>query len=137
MLAVAKDLSSVSYDQLSFTAARDTTLDTTFKDIALISPEMRLQGGGKVSARPGVPFLDQPLDLALTLGARGQFGAALKYAGILGAKPDDLGYTPCLLPLKVAGTLGQPDASALQANFLTLAYDRSGAAELVKALLSK
>jgi len=137
VMEAAKDLSTVSYDQLSFTASRDATLDTTFKDIALISPELRLRGGGKVSARTGVPFLDQPLELELTLGARGHLGEALKYAGVLETNPDDLGYTPCLLPLKVAGTLDKPDTSELQANFLKLAYDRSGAADLVKELLGK
>jgi hypothetical protein len=137
VMAAAKDLSTVSYDQLSLTLSRDADLDTAFQEIALIAPELRLRGSGKVTARPGVAFLDQPLELALTLDARGRLAEALKFTGVLDLKPDDLGYTPSILPLHVTGTLREPDTSELQADFLKLAFDRSGAAALVNQWLGK
>jgi hypothetical protein len=134
---VAKDLSVIHYDQLSLKLSRDATLDTVLKDLALISPDLRLQGGGKVAAQADKPLFDQPLALELKLGARGRLADALKYAGLLAAQPDDLGYKPCLLPLEVGGTLARPDTSGLQAALLKLAYDRSGAADLLNQLRGK
>ncbi len=134
---VAKDLSVIRYDQLSLKLSRDATLDTVFKDLALISPDLRLQGAGKVTAQAGTPLFDQPLALELRLGARGRLADALQYAGILAAQPDDLGYKPCLLPLQVGGTLARPDTGGLQAALLKLAYDRSGAADLLNQLRGK
>jgi len=70
------------------------------------------------------------------LGARGRTGEVLKALGALDTgRTDDLGYLASTLPLKVTGTLGKPDTGELQAALVRLAYDKSGAADLLNRIL--
>jgi hypothetical protein len=70
------------------------------------------------------------------LGARGTTGNLLKSLGALEtAKPDDLGYFQSTLPLRVTGTLGKPDTGELQAALVKLAYEKSGAGDLLNKFL--
>ena len=131
----SKLLAAIPYDQLNLVLTRDPSLNTVLKDFTLISPEMRLTGGGRSTHQPGAPLLDEALAAEFKLRARGHTADLLKYLGALEAAADDLGYAACTLPLKVGGTIGKPDTSELNRSLTTLAVEKSGALDLLNRLM--
>jgi hypothetical protein len=111
-------LSAIRYDQLSVVISRDAALNSKLKEFALIAPEMRVTGSGETTHKPGSGVLGDALAMDFTLRARGRTADALKYLGLLEAKPDQLGYFTSTLPLKIKGTIASPDASE-PTNYLT------------------
>ena len=134
---LSKVLTAVNYDQLNVSVHRLSDFNTVLEDFSLISPEVRLSGGGKITALEGVDFFQQPLNLALEMKVRGKTGAAFGYLGVLADEKDDLGYAVCALPLKIEGSLARPDTSKLQTAFRKLAMDRTGADDLLQRLLGR
>jgi hypothetical protein len=106
-------------------------------DFTLISPEVRLAGSGQASHRPGTPVFDDVLSMAFTLRARGRHAELLNYLGVLEGSPDELGYVPSTLPLKVAGTLAQPDTSELNEQLAAIALDKSGVSDKARELFNR
>jgi hypothetical protein len=134
--ALSKMISVIQYDQLNVVLSRDAALNTTLRDFTLIAPELRLAGTGRIDSKPGLELAAQPLHMQFQLGARGTTGNLLKSLGALEtAKPDDLGYFQSTLPLRVTGTLGKPDTGELQAALVKLAYEKSGAGDLLNKFL--
>ncbi|MBP6506330.1 MAG: AsmA family protein [Opitutaceae bacterium] len=132
---LAQTLSAIPYDQLSVVLARDDTLAAVLKDFTLIAPEIRLNGAGVTKAQPGVALLDSALTMEFKLSARGRTAELLKYLGALETQSDELGYTASNLPLRVSGTLGQPDTSEINRALTNLALDKTGASELLNKWL--
>lgn len=134
-------LAAIPYDQLNVVLVRDAALNTTLKAFTLISPEMRLSGSGVVTHQPGRPLLEAPMEMEFKLRVRGHTADLMKYLGVLEPELDDLGYGACTLPLKIFGTLGQPDATELSRALTSLAMEKSGvgdrASELFNKLLGK
>ncbi|MBI4625536.1 MAG: hypothetical protein HY736_20230 [Verrucomicrobia bacterium] len=128
---------AIPYDQLSVTISRDAALNTTLKDFTLISPEVRLSGGGHATHRAGAALLDDALAMEFKLGARGRHGELLKYLGVLAAQPDELGYAACTLPLRISGTLGKPDTSELNHKLAAIALEKSGVTDKAADLFNK
>jgi hypothetical protein len=138
VIAFAKLLSPIQYDQMSIVLVRDESLDTALKDFTLITPETRLGGAGRLSNREGLSILAQPLSMDFKLRARGHEAELLKYLGALDPKkPDDLGYLPCTVPIHIGGTLAKPDQGPFDAALAKLAIERSGAGDLLNKLLGK
>jgi hypothetical protein len=136
--ALVNSLRTIQYDQLSVALSRDESLDTVLRDFTLISPEIRLSGGGRLSSQDGVPILAQPLSMDFKLRARGHEAELLKYVGALDPKkPDDLGYLPCTLPIHIGGSLAKPDHSQFDVSLAKLAVERSGAGDLLNKLLGR
>jgi hypothetical protein len=131
---IAKALSEIPFDQLSVTATRDATLNLQLTDFTLISPEVRIGGGGEIRHVAGVPVLAQPLTVQLNLGARGKLGDLIQRAGLLEARQDNLGYAAFAVPLHIAGTLGNPDTNDIRTALLNSALEKSG---LLDGLLGK
>ena len=69
--------------------------------------------------------------------ARGRTAELIKYLGKLDATTDELGYAPCTLPLKVAGTLARPDTTELNQAMAALALEKSGVTERASELFNK
>lgn len=132
---VTKIWQAVAYDQLSVVVTRDAALNTVLKDFTLISPELRLTGGGQATHVKGKPLLDEAVAMEFKLRARGHHGDLLKYLGVLDAAADELGYAACTLPMKVTGTIGSPDTSELNRALTALALEKSGATDLLNKLL--
>ncbi len=132
---------AINYDQLGVVIARDADLNTVLKDFTLISPELRLTGGGRATHVKAKPMLDEEIAMEFKLRARGHHGELLKYLGALDATTDELGYAACTLPIKVTGTLGKPDTSELNNALTAMAIEKSGvkdkAGELLKGLFGK
>jgi hypothetical protein len=126
---ICKLLSPIQYDQVSVTLSSDESLNTVMKDFTLLAPEMRLTGSGQVSYQPGVKLLDEALAMDFKLRARGHTADVLKYLGKLDAQPDELGYAGSTLPLRVGGTLAQPDTSEINNTLMNLTVEKSGVLE--------
>ncbi|MCX6953699.1 MAG: hypothetical protein NTV51_16230, partial [Verrucomicrobia bacterium] len=134
---MTRGLAAIPYDQLNVVFTRDDALNTTLRDFTLIAPEVRLSGGGQAAHRPGCGLLDDGLTMEFKLRARGRMAEVLKYLGKLDPATDDLGYAGCTLPLKVAGTLGQPDTTELNGALATLALEKAGVTEKASELFNK
>ncbi len=134
--SLSKMISAVQYDQLNVVLSRDAALNTQLKDFTLIAPELRLSGTGQIEHKDDVALTAQALAMQFQLSARGHTGDLLKTLGTLETeKPDDLGYFASTLPLKVTGTVAKPDTSELQSALLKLAYEKSGAGDLLNKIL--
>lgn len=132
-----RNLHPMPYDQLNVLVTRDATLNTTLDNFTLIAPEFRLTGTGTATHRPGASWLDDALAMEFRLRARGRQAELLKYLGLLEAKGDHLGYTECVLPFPVGGTIGQPDTTELNRRFSALALEKSGVTEKASELFNK
>ena len=134
--SLSKMISAIEYDQLNVVFTRDAALNMTLKDFTLIAPELRLAGTGRIDSKAGLELAAQTLVMEFKLGARGTTGKLLKsLAALETEKPDDLGYFRSNLPLRVTGSLGKPDTSELQSALVKLAYEKSGAGDLLNRFL--
>ena len=127
----------IAYDQLSVVLTRDGSANTVLKDFTLISPELRLAGSGATRHGPGRRLLDEVLTMEFRLRARGRQGELLKYLGVLETEPDELGYAGCTMPLRVTGTLAQPDPSELNTKLAALALEKGGLVDRAAELFNK
>ncbi|MFI5356445.1 MAG: hypothetical protein ACHQ4G_03835 [Opitutales bacterium] len=134
---LAKLLSAIQYDQLNVVVKRGDDLNTALSNFSLLAPELRLEGSGGLTGKPGVGFLQQPLAMKFQLKARGHSADVLRYLHVLEDQTDDLGYATCTLPLNVGGTLAAPDTKELQSALAKLAIERSGAGDLLNRWLGK
>ncbi|MBM3841796.1 MAG: hypothetical protein FJ397_00810 [Verrucomicrobia bacterium] len=127
------ELSSILYplafDQLSVVAARDAAGNLSLRHLVVLTPELRLTGGGNLLRRPASGLLDGSLALELQLRARGRPAELLRGLGALDEVPDEWGYAAAGLPLRVRGTLGRPDASDLGVRLAALALERNPVSE--------
>ncbi len=121
---VTAKISAIPYDQMSFVLARDASLDGVLRDFTLISPEVRILGGGRLASGGDEPLLERPLTAEFTLRARGDTATVFRLVNLLGDKPDDLGYYDFTEPLRISGTLGKPDTSALQAALMARLFGK-------------
>ena len=134
---LAKGWHPIAYDQLSVLVSRDAALNTTLKNFTLIAPEVRLTGSGTALHQTGASILEDPLAMEFMLRARGRQGELLKYLGMLEAQPDDFGYTACVLPLRITGTMGKPDTSELNGKLVSLALEKAGVTDKAADLVNR
>lgn len=99
------DLSAVNFDQLTVQVERSPENHYVIKDLAIISPTMRLLGNGIIEYQPGVSVWSQPLSLRLQLGARDSLAGHLRVLKLLAERPDPLGYSPLVESLELDGSL--------------------------------
>lgn len=131
---LAKELAEIPFDQLSATVTLSPDREIVLKDCALISPEIRLAGRGRIKFVVDTPVAAEPLELDLTLGARGKLADLIKRARLLQDKQDDLGYSAFGTPFKIGGTLAKPDASDLGKAILNSGLETNG---LIDRMLGK
>ncbi len=134
---ISKTFAAIPYDQLNVVFSRDASSNHTLKDFSLIAPELRLSGTGQTSAGADAGLLAQSLAMEFKLRARGRMAELLKYLGKLDTTTDDLGYAGCTLPLKIGGTMGQPDTSELNRALANLALEKAGVTEKASELFNK
>jgi hypothetical protein len=118
---VANDWKEIPFDQLNVVVRRDNDLNITLQDFTLISPTKRIAGTGEIRHADGTPVLAQALDLRLQLGARGKTFDLMNRAGLLNGQKDDLGYTGFLTPVRITGTLENPNTGEFRAALLKAA----------------
>jgi hypothetical protein len=129
---IAKVLAEIPFDQLSVSVARDADLNINLQDFTLISPDVRIGGTGTVTYKAGVPPLAQALDFHLQLGARGKTAELMKRASLLSGTQDSLGYASFVVPVRIGGTIENPDTSDLRNALL-----KAAGGSLLNSLLGK
>ena len=134
--SLSKMFSVIHYDQLNVVLSRDAALNVLLNDFTLIAPELRLTGTGRIEHSAQHDLAEQALAMQFQLSARGATAQLLKSIGALETgKKDDLGYMRSALPLCITGTLSKPDSGELQSTLMKLAYEKSGAGDLLNKLL--
>lgn len=126
---LASTLHPLAFDQLSMVVARDAAGHLSLRHVVVLTPELRLTGGGNLLRRPEAGFLGGNLALELQLRARGRSADLLRGLGALDEVPDEWGYAATGLPLRVRGTLARPDASDLDVRLAALALERNPVSE--------
>ncbi len=134
--SLSKMISVIQYDQLNVVVSRDAALNFLLKDFTLIAPELRLTGNGRIDHIAQLDLAEQSLAIQFQLSARGATAQLLKALGALDmTQKDDLGYLQSTLPLRITGTLSKPDTGELQSTLIKLAYEKSGASDLLNKFL--
>jgi len=108
----AQSLGEFNYDQLNVRLVRDESLNLKLEDIGLISPEIRLLGTGTVTYVAGKPLLEQPMNISLSLAARGKVEQLLGKLRLLDGSRDEVGYARTREPVTIGGSLAKPDPTA-------------------------
>jgi hypothetical protein len=108
------DLAAVNFDQLAVEIERTSENHFVIKDLAVISPTVRLLGNGIIEHQPGVSVWSQPLSLRLQLGARDPLAGNLRTLKLLTDEIDALGYTPLSENLVLDGSLENIGTSRLR-----------------------
>ncbi len=106
---LAQGIGEFNYDQLSLRLVRDETLNFSLQDISLISPEIRLLGKGSISHVSGKSILDQPMNVTLSLAARGKTEQLLGKLRLVDGTRDEVGYARAKEPVNIGGSLARPD----------------------------
>lgn len=109
---LAQTLGELNYDQLNVKLVRDPSLNVTLEDISLVSSEIRLLGRGTVAAVEGRTLLEQPLNVELSLAARGRIEKQLRQLHLLSGARDELDYAKTKETITLGGTLARPDPTA-------------------------
>lgn len=133
----ATALNPITFDQLSLRLVHEAGSPIALTDFTLIAPELRLSGSGSLGCGAGVPLARGGLAMEYRLRARGRQGDLLKYLGALDAAEDDLGYSACTLPIRIGGTLAEPEASELTVRLEALALEKNGVAERASELFNR
>ena len=112
---IAGMLGEVPFDQLSVRLSRDRSADVRLSGFSLVSPVLRLQGGGVIAFDAEKPLFNRPLKLTLNLGVMGAVEKAMTQAKapMLSANRDDLGYLKSTEAFDVVGTLDEPEPGQL------------------------
>lgn len=110
---IASSFEEIKFDRLSLVASRDDNLNAVLKDLTLVSPELRLTGGGQLTFAEGVPLVRQALNLNVNLAGKGKLATWLEAAHLLGGEADADGYAPFFTPVVLGGSLEKVDTSAL------------------------
>ncbi|HWA85956.1 MAG TPA: AsmA-like C-terminal region-containing protein, partial [Opitutus sp.] len=135
LFSLAKTLSEIPFDQLSVKAVRGEDLNVQLQDFSLIAPELRLTGTGSVQHDPAKPLLQQPLNVQLSIGARGTTGDVMKRLKLLDtAKQDSLGYSAMVLPVTIGGSLEKPNVNQFATDLVKYVLERTG---LLNSILGK
>lgn len=108
---LAQALGEFNYDHFSLKLVRDESLNVELQDISLVSPEIRLNGSGRVTYEAGKPLLEQPLSVSLNLASRGKIEQIIGRLRELDGTRDELDYARAKNPVVVGGTLARPDPS--------------------------
>ena len=110
---LARLLNSVSFDSLKIQVERGADLSLKVTSLELVSPILRLTGSGRVENREGVAPENQPMQLLLQMGAKGELLQVLsKTTSLLGGAADDKGYQLLSRQFTIGGTPSKPDNSS-------------------------
>jgi hypothetical protein len=108
-------LVNFNFDQLNIDISqRADGSPLQIKNFSLISPDLRLLGGGTIDSASGwKSLLSSAMNLDLQMAVRGAQGDDLRTLRLLKKEADELGYTQLLERVSVKGTPSQPDAWSL------------------------
>ena len=105
LTTVAEQLSVLTFDQLKIELNRLPQGDLELRDLAIISPGVRLLGNGSIHYAEDLSWWLSPLSLNLKVGAREEMGTLLAKLDLVQAEADALGYRPLVRDVTLDGSL--------------------------------
>jgi hypothetical protein len=108
-------LVNFNFDQFNIDISHRAGAATTeIKNFSILSPDMRLRGGGSIDSKSGLKsILHSAMNLDLQMAVRGAQADDLRILELLRREADELGYTALLDTFSVKGTPSRPDALSL------------------------
>jgi hypothetical protein len=116
-----KDMRFESFT-LNLTRGQDKVV--RIPELSFLGDNLRIEGQGLVAASRLDEVLKQPLQLSLSLGAKGRLVDYLETLQLLGPQTGPDGFRDWKRSIDIGGTLGDPDTSALK-DMLTEAARRA------------
>jgi hypothetical protein len=99
----------IQYTSMALEAQRGADRNINLTQLSVLSPEISLNGSGRISYRSGVPIPAQPLSVNVQIGAQGNTATMLSKLGLMAPPPaNSTVYSPGP-QFQVGGTLQQPD----------------------------
>jgi len=99
----------IQYTSMAFEAQRGADRNINLTQLNVLSPEISLNGSGRISYRAGVPIPAQPLSVNVQIGARGNTAIMFSKLQLMAPPPaNSTVYSPGP-QFQVGGTLQQPD----------------------------
>lgn len=111
-IAVTRQLSNLPYDEIVLKAKRAADGSVEVGTLSLLSPQLRLTGGGGLRMVAGRSLFELPLKLQLQLDAKGDISGSLAKLNLLGSPASD-GFSPMKEQLVLDGTLKQIGTSQI------------------------
>ena len=114
LTTVAEQLSALSFEQLNLELKRSPQGDLELRDLAIITPGVRLLGNVSIHYAQDMPWWLSPLLLTLKVGAREEMGALLDQLNLVQAEADTLGYRPLIQDVTLDGSLQSVGTAQLE-----------------------
>ena len=111
LTGLAQKFGELPFDKVTAHAERGPDLNLKVTHLEFISADMRLTGGGVIKNEPGVPVDKQPMQLTLSLGAKGDIAFLLNKVHALSGKKDDEGYEMMSRAFTIGGSASQSESS--------------------------
>lgn len=108
-------LNTVRFDSVKVQVERAQDLSFKLTSIEILSPILHTSGNGTVASKSTEDVANAPMNIVLSLGAKGELAYALQRAGLLGTQQDANGYVQMARTFTIGGTPSKPDNSALWA----------------------
>lgn len=108
-LDLTYEVAEIGYDSLTISAFQGSDGVIHLAGMDMVSPEVRLEGTGRIAGARGLALSDQALSADLQLGAKGKAAELLGKAGLLSSRKDDLGYSELSQGVHFGGTLAHLD----------------------------
>lgn len=107
----------IAYEDLVLKLERGNDKRIVIEQLEFVSDVLLIEGTGVIAATSFQDIIDQPMDLNLTLGGRGNLSKNLEVLGLLKAEEevDESDFRTWSTGLNIGGTLSDPDTSALLA----------------------
>ncbi len=102
------------FDNFTLKLIRGQDKKVRIPEISLKGDNLRINGQGFIAASSLSEVLEQPLDLTLGLGAKGRLVDYLETLQLLQPATSEDGFRDWNKDIKIAGTLGDPDTTALK-----------------------
>jgi hypothetical protein len=106
-------LNTVRFDRVKVQVERAPDLSFKLTSIEIVSPILHTTGSGTVASKSTDDIAKAPMNILLSLGAKGELAYALQKAGLLGTQQDANGYVQMARTFTIGGTPSKPDNSAL------------------------
>ncbi|WP_221030082.1 hypothetical protein [Actomonas aquatica] len=113
LTTVAERLAAVSFDQLNLEVNRAPGGNMVLRDLAVISPGLRLLGNGSIRYSEDMSWWTAPLALTLQLAAREDVGDMLARLNLVESEADALGYRPLVQAINLDGSLAHVGTAEL------------------------
>lgn len=110
---LTQKFAAMPFDKLVMHVERAADLNINISRLEFIASDIHIVGNGQITNRPGVPLLNQPLNVKLVIGSKEEFEYLFNRLGVLSGQRDEVGYSLLNREFAITGTPGDPNSSDL------------------------